>query len=464
MRPTAPTISREFHQRTAPQPGAAQLFVVAQCDRPLEASLRCSLEGCDEVALRRGAARRAIRSDDAQGATIEVVDQSMSRAHAVLRRILGAWTIEDGGSRNGTFVDGAPIHCAALSDGALVECGRTFFLFRSALPAPPVVVSANDVRAEAPGFATLVPSLAEELGKVAALARSTVPVVICGETGAGKEVVAAGIHALSGRKGPLQAINCGALAATLVESELFGYRKGAFSGADEDRPGLVRAADHGTLFLDEIGDLPLPAQAVLLRVLQEGQVRPVGAAKAVAVDLRVLSATNRDLDALVGEGKFRADLLARLTGFVVRLPPLRERREDLGLLVAALLRRLSPERCVDVTFTIAAMRALLRYRWPANVRELERCLQAAVVLAGSGPVDVAHLPPAVAQAASAAATPSHVELELPVREQRRRDQLVAALRDCAGNVTAAARALGRARGQVQRWIRRYGIDRTSFLR
>ncbi len=197
----------------------------------------------------------------------------------------------------------------------------------------------------------------------------------------------------------------------------------------------MRGGDRGTLLLDEIGDLPLAAQAAMLRVLEEEEVLAVGAARPVKVDLRVVSATHRDLDALVAEERFRPDLLARLSGYVCALPPLRERREDFSLFVAALLTRLAP---AGATFTPEAVRALLRYEWPLNVRELEKCLASAVALAGGARIDLEHLPSAV------------------------RSELIALLRRHGGNVTAVARAMGKARTQVQRWLRRFGIDPLSF--
>src|SRR5439155_8887584 len=182
------------------------------------------------------------------------------------------------------------------------------------------------------GLATVLPWLAREFERLQLVADSSVPVLLRGESGTGKEVLAAAIHKLSGRPGAFQAVNCGAIPPNLVESELFGHRRGAFSGAVTDHPGMVRGADRGTLLLDEVGDLTLAAQAALLRVLERHEVLPVGGNKAVRVDLRVVAATNRNLDELVAEGRFRADLLARLSGYVCVLPELRDRQEDFSLL------------------------------------------------------------------------------------------------------------------------------------
>src|SRR5712692_7672015 len=302
----------------------------------------------------------------------------MSSTQARLQSVLGSWVIQDAGSKNGTWLDGRRVTSAPLRDGALLELGHSFLLYREALPAAgPELLDARELRPPAERLATLSPALEAELDRLVLMARSRVPVLVRGETGTGKEVIASAIHELSGRPGRFVAVNCGALAENLVESELFGYRKGAFSGAAEDRPGLVRSSDQGTLLLDEIGDLPLSAQAALLRVV---------------------ASTHRDLDALAAEERFRPDLLARLSGFSLSLPPLRERREDLGLLIAALLRKLAGDAANGVTFAPEAARALLLHRWPLNVRELEKCLSGAIVLAREGVVELGHLPSSVRNA------------------------------------------------------------------
>jgi len=290
-----------------------------------------------------------------------------------------------------------------------------------------------------------------------------VTVALSGESGTGKEVLARAIHALSGRSGPFVAVNCGALPKDLVESELFGHKKGAFSGALEDRPGLVRAAHGGTLFLDEVGDLPLQAQPALLRVLQEKQVQPVGATSPVAVDLRVVSATHRDLPALAAKGTFRDDLRARLSGFELTLPRLAERREDLGLLVSAIVRRVAGPKAASVQLTLPAARALFASRWPLNVRELEKALEAALVLASGQPVDLGHLPAALRGEA-----PAEVKAS-PPRAPRDDDaqlkaRLEAMLTTHGSNVSAAAREMGKARMQIQRWMARFGLEPKDFKR
>jgi transcriptional regulator with PAS, ATPase and Fis domain len=247
-------------------------------------------------------------------------------------------------------------------------------------------------------------------------------------------------------------VNCAALPETLVESELFGYRRGAFSDAREDRPGLIRGADQGTLLLDEIGDLPLASQAKLLRVLQDGQVVALGAAAPVQVDLRVLAATQQHLDELVRAGRFRADLLGRLGGFTITVPPLRERTEDLGLLAATILQRHAGAAAADYRLTADACCALVQRRWPLNVRELDRVLQAALELArAKKEIGVEHLGPEPRLAEATELPPAELEAQL-----RR------LLRLRAGNVSAVARELGKARMQVHRWMTQFGIKPGDF--
>ncbi|MBA3393766.1 MAG: sigma 54-interacting transcriptional regulator, partial [Deltaproteobacteria bacterium] len=245
------------------------------------------------------------------------------------------WLAVDAGSRNGILVNGAKQERAIVLAHDIVEAGRSFFLLRTGEPA---AEPALDLAPRTPGtLATLDPRLANAFDELRRIATSQLPVLIGGPTGAGKERVARTLHEASRRPGAFVAVNCGALPTGLVESELFGHRKGAFSGAIADQLGLVAASSHGTLFLDEIGDLPAPAQAALLRVLEEHEVRAVGATTTTAVDLRVVAATHRDLDELVEDGAFREDLIARLAGFEIELPPLAARRVDLGVMLAELV-------------------------------------------------------------------------------------------------------------------------------
>lgn len=438
------------------------LFHVLQRDRLRAAPSRHALGGLAEVVIGRGDTRAVERAGGRL--TLRVPDRWMSGGHARLVLGAGGFEVEDLGSRNGTHLGRTPVEAAALlRDGDVIEMGRTFFVFRDEMDAGGVLdVDAESLPRAPAGLATLLPGYAAELSRLVRVARTPVSVVLRGETGSGKEVLARALHALSGRDGRFVAVDCAALPETLREAELFGHRRGAFSGAVEERLGWVRSADGGTLFLDEVGELAPGSQAALLRVLQERAVVPLGSTQPVPVDVRLVCATHRELDAEVAAGRFRADLLARLSGVTVRLPPLRERREDLGILIAAILPRVAPGLDERVTLEADAMRALLAHTWPQNVRELEKCLGAAVALAGDESIRLEHLSDAV-RAALATDLAAPEPRPLPADAQRRA-QLVALLAEHQGNVAAVARALGKGRQQIHRWLERYRIDIQRFRR
>jgi len=468
MASSGTTVSRRAPGVLVPRRIVPHLFLVFDSEQPLAPSVRLSLEGVDTVEL--GRAGQFVAGRDGTGGrrlVVGVPDSWVSTSHAVLRYSPPNWILEDPKSKNGTLINGRLEKRAVLVDGDLIELGHTFFLFREALATStdePALLKSGEIRSAAPGLMTLLPCLAAELRKLEAIADSTVSVVLQGESGTGKEVAATALHRLSGRPGPFLPVNCGGLPETLFESELFGSRKGAFSGADKDRPGLVRSAERGTLFLDEISELPASAQAALLRVLQDGEILPIGATQPIRVDVRFIAATNRDLDALVARGLFRTDLLARISGFVVWLPPVRDRREDLGILTAAILKRQLGDRAGEITFSTDAARALLLNQWPLNIRELEKWLAASAVLAGGHRIELEHLPGRVnARQEVVGASPAQRGTDLSLAKQQedvlRRNELIALLRKHGGNISAVARELGKARPQVQRWMRRYGIDR-----
>ncbi|OLE63753.1 MAG: hypothetical protein AUG04_03765 [Deltaproteobacteria bacterium 13_1_20CM_2_69_21] len=391
------TISKDF--TPSANGDVPHLFLALVCDRLSVPSIRICLHGVEELSIGRGDLDRGgERSGSGARLALCVPDDRMSGDHATFRRVMGRWFVEDTHSRNGTLLNGRRIDRKVLEDGDLLELGHSFFIFRGAIPPAPAagpVVYSDERRPAAEGFETLLPSLAREFVRAETIARTSIPVVLRGATGTGKEVIASAIHALSGRHGAFVSMDCGALSPALLQSELLGHCKGAFSGAREDRAGLVRNADGGTLFLDGVEELPAAAQPLLLRVLEHGEVLPVGAKAPIKVDVRVVAASQQNLEALAAEQRFRSDLLARLSGLTLELPPVRERREDLGLLVRALLRRKLGQSMDEVGFTCEAARALFVHGWPRNLRELEKALEAALVLAGRERIGLHHLPAAV---------------------------------------------------------------------
>jgi transcriptional regulator with PAS, ATPase and Fis domain len=300
------------------------------------------------------------------------------------------------------------------------------------------------------------------LRMVARLKDTRTPVLITGESGTGKELVARAIHyrgLLSKR--PFVAVDCGSLVPSLIESELFGYEKGAFTGAIRSKDGLFQSAHSGTIFLDEIGELSMELQAKLLRVLQEKEVRPVGSNQKVKVDVRVIAATNRDLDAAQKEGTFRKDLFFRLNVVALHLPSLRERKSDVHPLVHYFLDRFAPDKAITVS--PAAMKCMLQYDWPGNVRELENCIERAVALGSQEMIDLADLPPALrhlpeghapqeAALPSVGTTGSNTDLE-----ELERDTIQRVFEQVQGDKARARKMLGISRATLYRKLKRYNI-------
>jgi two-component system, NtrC family, response regulator HydG len=283
------------------------------------------------------------------------------------------------------------------------------------------------------------PAMLAVAARVQRLSGSDVPVLIRGESGTGKERLARALHATGPRSSAsFVPINCASLPATLLESELFGHAKGAFTGASQARKGLFVEADGGTLFLDEIGDMPLELQGHLLRVLQEGTVRPVGSDTDRRVDVRILAATHQPLEQRIDEGKFRADLFYRLEVVPIVMPPLRDRREDLPLLIQIFLGRDGSE----LRLTPAAMRLLEGHAWPGNIRELENLMRRVVLLAPGPVVDAPDLLDLAPSLANAATTPRGMSPDLRTLRQVEADHIDQVLRQCEGNKTKAAAILG----------------------
>jgi two-component system, NtrC family, response regulator AtoC len=378
---------------------------------------------------------------------IPVLHPTVSRQHA---RITGLsppgapMRIEDLGSAHGIRIDGELVLSGARDvwPGQVVEVGAAVVLVHEGGTSPKQ--AASPVGIDFDRFVTLI-------------AKSHLPVLILGETGAGKEVMADRIHRASPRKDrPFVCLNCAAFPDTLLESELFGHEKGAFTGAVQAKPGLIETANGGTLFLDEVGELPPGAQATLLRVLETQEVRRIGSVRSFSVDVRILSATNRDLESRVREGKFRQDLVYRLNGATVRVPPLRERRQQIVPLAREILAK-AAEKAGGATPAISpeAERTLKAHAWMGNVRELRNVIERAFVVAEGGTIDVQHLMLDVEPAADEA-KPRTLPAEIDSLE---RERIVSALASVDGNQTKAAAILGISRRALINRLDAHGLPR-----
>ncbi|MDC0747900.1 sigma 54-interacting transcriptional regulator [Polyangium mundeleinium] len=456
-------------QRRAQPLARPFLFVVLHCGQPALGGARYGLAELDVVDIGRGASRVASRicEGGVRRLDLRLPDATISKTQGRLVRSGDTWVFEDAGSRNGSYVNDRRVTKIALSDGDFIELGNVILRYRAGLPSSPT--SAADLELDTPearGLQTLVPPLADELDALARIARAPIPVLLLGESGTGKEVLASNIHTRSGRAGPLVAVNCGALTASLLESQLFGHVKGAFTGAIRDEPGYVRRADGGTLFLDEVGDLPLPAQAALLRVLEENEVVPVGGSNPIKVDLRVVAATHKPLDKMAIRGELRVDLLARLSGHRHTLTRLRDRIEDMGILVRDLLGRSKVPGASELGFTLQAGKWLLSQPWSLNIRELSQVLGVAAALADGPLIERAHL---IERSLGTVAPPEEESVVAPEPEDERdtapdalRGRIVALLEKHRGNVSGVARDMGKSRVQIHRWIQRFSISVDTY--
>jgi DNA-binding NtrC family response regulator len=397
-------------------------------------------------------------------ATLRVSHHSVSRLHARLVASDGRLTIEDLGSYNGTFIAGRRVEKGVAADvpaGALVEIGSALLL----------VQGPSLAAAPAPLASTLRdPVMAQVYEVLDVAAASKLSILLLGETGVGKEVLAAHVHARSARAaGPFVRVNAAALAESLLEAELFGYERGAFTGATQSKAGLLESADGGTLFLDELGEMPLSTQAKLLRVVESNEVLRVGSSRPTRIDVRFVAATNRDLHADISAGRFRADLYFRLEGVTVRVPPLRDRPKDIVHLAqilataAALEQGKAPPRLTD-----AALATLVRYPWPGNVRELKNLVARAVLFCRSGIVDAAELrfepvvslPPPSGATRPTSETPAAPTWPPPAKGlSEEHARVLDALEKCAGNQTRAARMLGLSRAQLISRLNAMGVPR-----
>jgi len=321
----------------------------------------------------------------------------------------------------------------------------------------PAEASAETERTPPAGLIGRTAGMLEVYKQIALASDATAPVLIVGESGTGKELVARAIHAHGRRASrPFVAVNCGALTETLLESELFGHARGSFTGAVTDTKGLFEQAHGGTLLLDELGEMSPALQVKLLRTLEEGEVRPIGASRTVRVDVRVIAATNADLERAVAEERFRRDLYYRVGVIVIRMPPLRERRADIPLLIDTFLRRASARAGRERRLSADALEALLNYSWPGNVRELENTIERAVLLGPGLVIDSSDLPQGL-RGRESPAEPSLFE-GLPTLDELERRYLSHVLAEVGGNRTRAAEVMGIDRRTLYRMAERFGLD------
>jgi len=430
--------------------------------------------------LRHSGYRLLVLSGELRGREIEVLserivlgksrqcdvvlpDESVSRQHAEIRREGEAYRVVDLGSTNGTFVDAAKVADAYLKPGDVLSIGKVELRFQ------PRDARSELLPSDKEGFGDVIgKSLAMRkiFGVLERVANTEVTILIEGETGTGKDLVARAVHEASPRReGPFVVVDCGAVAPNLIESELFGHEKGAFTGAHQRRQGAFELADGGTVFLDEIGELPKDLQPKLLRVLENKRVRRVGGTEEIDVNLRVMAATHRRLRELVEQGEFREDLYFRLAVVNPVIPPLRERREDIPLLIEHFSRRLPPGmwRAPGPE----AMARLVGYEWPGNVRELRNIVERSAYLSPDGVIDL------VTTGRRPGPNDKAVDFDptLTFREQKERAveifeeaYLRWLLHRAEGNISRAAREADMDRKYLHKLLRRYGIDAKQFTR
>lgn len=374
-------------------------------------------------------------------------DEYVSRKHCKLETIDDLLILTDLGSTNGTFYKGEKIDKACLQDGGAFTIGRTSISVKRSFAEEKIVPDKTRQIGDMLGASR---SMREIFGLIKRIAKSDATVCITGESGTGKELVAREIHMGSARASrPFVAINCGAIPPNIIESELFGHEKGAFTGAAATHRGVFEQADGGTLFLDEIGEMPYELQTRLLRALETGSVRRIGGHRDIPVDVRIITATNQDLKKNVSNGRFREDLFFRLYILPIHIPPLRERKEDIPILARHFAKMFGFKGDGD-PISEKAMQKLLSHTWPGNVRELKNTIQRAVVLNPSSVVRASDVN-------LADLTPRLTSGAIPLAAQEK-EAIIEALKRSRGNQSKAAGLLKVARTTLSNKIRRYGID------
>ena len=433
-------------------------------------SLRLDVIEGPDAGKRHVAASDLITVGTAAGNDLVLTDETVSRYHLEIRQASGRILVEDHGSTNGTVVAGMELERARVSPGTTLQLGKTRIRIEDGGTVEVELFDADrlgPMRGRTSGMRRL-------MAQIAKASRTDAALLVLGETGTGKEVVAQAIHESSPRAGkPFETVDCGSLLPTLVASELFGHERGAFTGAVDRHVGAFERADGGTIFLDEIGELPPALQAALLGVLERKSFRRVGGTKPIAVDVRVIAATNRDLRQEVNQGTFRSDLYYRLAVLTFRLPPLRERTDDLPLLIEHFLREAGSSAEVNDLIPHELMQSLKRYRWPGNVRELRNFVEAALAMGEAPILDADGQPPPPGEPSGAHAPRAAGEgplLELGdasgqgYRETRDKvlhlfehQYLTALIARTKGNVASASREANMDRSYLIELLKKHGM-------
>ena len=388
-------------------------------------------------------------------------DPALSRTHAAITfdKAMKQYVVEDQGSSNGTFVNGQRAGRAHLQPSDVIRLGETVMLL---MDGPPGRLDPQQVTRT--GMVGMSVALAAVLEQVERVGPTDLHVLLQGDSGVGKELVARYIHTCSGLDGPFVALNCATLRPELAASELFGHKRGAFSGADRDHDGMFMAAAGGTLFLDEIGELQPDIQAQLLRAIEAREVRAVGAARPEQVSVRLVAATNVELHDAIEDGAFRADLYARLAQWVIPIPPLRERREDVVLLAWHFLGQFAPG--TEYELSADAVEALCLYDWPLNVRELASVLRRITIEEPrGGRIESTFLPQHVLIGIQGRDATVSISIAPPLPRPEgtpSKAELLHLLTHFDGHVTDIARHLGRHRVQVHRWLKRHGLRAADY--
>ena len=403
---------------------------------------------------------RCVVAGTLPGCELQLTDGRISRRHFEIERIEDKYRLRDLGSTNGTEVDGVKVVEATLAPGALIRIGTTEIIFRPKKRWVRIPPSETD------NFHGLIGQsrpMREIFGLLERIAPSDLTVLLVGETGTGKEIAARALHAASLRAaGPFVVVDCGAVAPTLVESELFGHERGAFTGAENPRTGAFAYANGGTLFLDEIGELPHELQPKLLRALDRREVKPLGGAKTIPVDVRVVAATNRELSREVDKGAFRRDLYFRLAEVVAPLPALRERLEDLPQLCDTMLEQIAPQLKAPLPREWIAV--LKEYEWPGNVRELRNYLRRAAIELEAGNTSLDQMPAMAARSVHGSARPGEVDISVPLVEARKqwtapyeKAYLTKLLAQAEYDLDTASKLGGMHRKSLERLLRHAGL-------